>query len=80
MLDKYGVYMKLIENMLADKKKKNRATLQGKRWKLLEETALFCAAFLLFILEPTKMFSLISQMKDIDILTITDILEDTRSR
>ena len=37
MLDKYGVYMKHIKNVLADdQKKNNKATLQGKRWKLLK--------------------------------------------
>ena len=41
---------------------------------------LFCAAFFLDILELARMFSLISQKKDINILTIIDILEDTRSR
>ena len=80
-LDKYGVYMKHIENALADEKKEtDEATLQGKRGKLLEATTIFCAAFFLDILEPTKMFSLMSQKKDINILTITDILEGTRSR
>ena len=55
ILDKYGVYMKHIENMLADDKKKtDKATLQGKRGKLLEATTLCCAAFFLNILEPAK--------------------------
>ena len=81
MLDKYGVYMKHIKNVLADgNKKNNKATLQGKRGKLLEATTLSCAAFFLEILEPAKMLSLMSQKKDIKILTMTDILEDTRSR
>ena len=81
MLDKYGVYMKHTENVLADEKKKtDKATLQGKRGKLLEATTVFCAAFFLDILELANVFSLMFQKKDIDILTITNILEDTKSR
>ena len=81
MLDKYGVYMKHIENVLADEKKKTaKATSHGKRGKLLEAATLFCVAFFFDFLESTKMFSLISQKEDINILTITDILEDTQSR
>ena len=56
--------MKHIENVLADEKKKSdKATLHGKRGKLLEATTLFCAAFFLDILEPAKMFSLMPQKK-----------------
>ena len=54
--------MKHIENVLAgEKKKSDKATLHGKRGKLLEATTLFCAALFLDILEPAKMFSLMSQ-------------------
>ena len=71
---------KHIENVLAyEKKKIDKATLQGKKRKLLEATTLCCTAFFLDNLETAKMFSLVSQKKDINILTITDILEDTRS-
>ena len=81
MLDKYSVYMKHTKNMQADEKKKtDEATLQGKRGKLLEATTLFGIAFFFDILGAPKMFSLMSQKKGIHILTITDILEDTRSR
>ena len=62
MLEKYGVYMKHTEMVFADEQKKNTdiATLHEKRGKLLEATTFFCAAFFLDILEPAKMFSLMS--------------------
>ena len=75
-----GVYMTQIKRVVRWEEKNDKATLQEKRGKLLETTTLFCAAFFSRISEPTKMFSLLSQKKDINILTITDILKDSRSR
>ena len=46
-----GVYMEHIEDVLPDEKWKNdKATLQGKRGKLLEATTTSCAALFLDIL------------------------------
>ena len=73
-----GVYMTQIKRVVRWEEKNDKATLQEKRGKLLEATTLFCAAFS-DISEPTKMFSLLPQKKDTNILTITDILKDSRS-
>ena len=75
-----GVYMKQIKCVVRWEEKNDKATLQEKRGKLLEATTLFSAAFFSDISEPTKMFSLLSQKKDINILTITDNLKDSRSK
>jgi hypothetical protein len=80
MIDKYGVYMKHIENILVDAKQTDKATLQGKRNMLLEAKTILYAVFFLDALEPAKVFSLKSQEKDVNILKITDMLEDTKSR
>ena len=80
MLDKYGAYINILKMCWRMRRKKSIKLLyKEKKRKLLEATTLCCTAFFLDNLETAKMFSLVSQKKDINILTITDILEDTRS-
>ena len=55
MLDKFGLYVQHLENIIADESKQtNKATLEGKRRKMVKSSTFLMAALLNDLLEPAK--------------------------
>ena len=55
MVDKYGVYMQHIENVIADMSKKtDKHTLEGKRRKLQNAKVILMSSLFIDILEPAR--------------------------
>lgn len=61
-IDKRGLYLTHIQNVIADVTKKNdKATLEGKRRRIAQGSVLLKCAMFVDILEPARQFSLITQ-------------------
>lgn len=79
MVDKLGVYVQHIENIIADTSKKacDRDALSGKVKKLKSAALLLRSAVFVDLLDSARKFSLVSQQKDVNILLVVDKLDDT---
>ena len=79
MVDKLGVYVQHIENIIADTLKKacDREALPGKLRKLKCASLLLKSALLIDLLDSARKFSVISQKAEVNILLILDSLDDT---
>jgi hypothetical protein len=79
MVDKLGVYVQHIENIIADTSKKacDREALRGKLRKLKCASLLLRSALLIDLLDSARKFSVISQKAEVNILLILDSLDDT---
>lgn len=76
LLNKFGLYLQHIENVIADTSKQtDKATLEGKRRKMVNFKTLILCAFFIDILEPAKIYSLVSQENDSNIVKIVDSLD-----
>ena len=79
LVDKFGLYLQHFENVIADTTKQtDKATLEGKRRKLVEADVLLKSCLFLDLLDSAKNFSLASQYADFDILQMVDRLEDMK--
>ena len=79
MVDKLGVYVQHIENIIADTSKKacDREALRGKLRKLKCASLLLSSALLIDLLDSARKFSVIPQKAEVNILLILDSLDDT---
>lgn len=61
-IDKRGLYLSHIQNVIADTRKKNdKAKLEGKRRRIAQGSALLKCAIYVDILEPARQLSLFTQ-------------------
>ena len=75
LVDKFGLYLKHFENIIADESKKtDKATLEGKRSQLIDANVLLLSVFFIDILDPAKIFSLSSQKADFNVIGMLDRL------
>ena len=79
VIDKFGLYTRHLGDFISrEKNGKNRATVQGKLNKLLEAQVILRSAFLRDILTPAKVFSLITQKENPNIIEIVESVEKTK--
>ena len=68
-VDKFGLYLAHFENIISDTTKRtDKATLEGKRREMCQADILLFSALFMDILEPIRNLSLITQMKDVNLL------------
>ena len=80
-VDKYGVYVQHLENIIADTSKQtDKAKLEGKRRKMVQASVLLKCCLFLDLLDSAKKFSLASQYADSDIINMVDRIDDMTSR
>ena len=78
-VDKHGVFIQHLENVIADTSKQtDRATLEGKRRKMIQASVLLKSCLFLDLLDSAKNFSLCSQHNDADIMLMVDRIEDMK--
>ena len=81
MLDKFGLYLSHLENIIADTSKKtDKATLEGKRRQLVSANIVLLGSVFFDLLEPARQFSLFSQKDNITLNEVTEVLEGTRKQ
>ena len=69
-VDKYGVYVQHLENIIADTSKQtDKAKLEGKRRKMVQASVLLKCCLFLDLLDSAKNFSLPSQYANLILLT-----------
>ena len=80
-IDKFGLYVSHIENIIADTSKKtDKATLQGKL-KLLTKTSTFLLSCVLYdLLQPVRDLSLQTQKDENNLIITMDMIESTHKR
>ena len=79
LIDKFGLYLQHMENVISDTSKQgDKATLEGKRRKLVEAEMLLKSCLFVDLLDSAKYFSLASQYADIDVLLMVDRVDDMR--
>ena len=78
-VDKFGLYMRHLTEFIDEtQKSSDRAVVQGKLNKLVDAQVLLRSAFLKDLLNPAKIFSLITQKDQPNIIEIVDAVEKTR--
>ena len=78
-VDKYGVYVQHLENIIADTSKQtDKAKLEGKRRKMVQASVLLKCCLFLDLLDSAKSFSLASQYVDSDIINMVDRINDMK--
>ena len=81
MLDKFGMYLSHLENIIADTSKKtDKATLEGKRRQLVSANVVLLGSVFYDLLEPARQLSLFTQKENITLHEVTEVLEGTRKR
>ena len=76
LIDKFGLYLRHFENVMADTSKQtDKATLEGKRKLLTDSEALLRCGLFVDLLDPAKKFSLVSQ-KNFGIIELVEELDD----
>ena len=79
MLDKFGLYLTRIENIISDTNKKtDKATLEGKHRQLDNADTVLLGAVFCNLLEPAGQLSLHTQKDNITLHEVTDVLNATR--
>ena len=80
-IDKFGLYIHHIENILANTtKKSDKATLEGK-YRLLVNTKTFLLSCLLVdLLEPARNLSLETQKDENNLIKTMSVIEGTKNR
>ena len=79
VVDKYGLYTRHLSEFISrEKNSKTKATVQGKLNKLLDAQVLLRSAFLKDLLTPAKIFSLITQKEDPNIIETVESVEKTK--
>ena len=79
MIDKFGLYTRYLKDFISRKKSsKNKATVKGKLDKLLDAQVILRSAFLTDVLAPAKLFSLVTQKEDPNIMEIVESVEQTK--
>ena len=69
VVDKFGLYTRHLKDFISrEKNSKVRATVQGKLTKMLDAQFILRCAFLKDLLTPAKIFSLVTQNKDPNII------------
>ena len=69
LVDKFGLYTRHLKEFIdAEKKSKVRATVTGKLDKILDDQVLLRSAFLKDLLTPAKIFSLVTQKQDPNVM------------
>lgn len=78
-VDKYGVYVQHLENIIADTSKQtDKAKLEGKRRKMINASVLLRSCLFLDLLDSAKNFSLATQYEDSDIVNMVDRIDDMK--
>ena len=78
-IDKFGVYLQHIENVIADTSKKcDRATLEGTQRQLINAEVLLKCCVFVDLLQSAKNFSLASQYKDTDVIMLVERIDDMK--
>ena len=79
LVDKFGLYTRHLREFIDNNKNSNvRATVKGKLDKLLDPQILLRSAFLKDLLTPAKIFGLVTQKQDPDVIETIDGVEKTR--
>ena len=78
-IDKRGLYLSHMRNVIADTSKKNdKATLEGKRKRIAQGSVLLKCAMYVDILEPALQLSLVTQStNEINIIQQVEKVEST---
>ena len=80
LIEKFGLYTMHLQNLIATtRSSKNRSTLEGKLKKLIDAKVLLRSALFKDVLADAKIFSLLTQKQNIDILKILEAVESTKN-
>ena len=78
VIDKFGLYTRHLHDFISrEKNSKTKATVQGKLNKLLDTQVILRNAFLKYVLTPAKVFSLVTQKEDPNIIETVESVEKT---
>ena len=78
VIDKFGLYTQHLHDFVSrEKNSKIKATVQGKLNKLLDAQVILRSAFLKDVLTPAKVFSLVTQKEDPNIIETVESIEKT---
>ena len=79
VIDKFGLYTRHLNSFISrEKNSKTKATVKGKLEKLLDAQVILRSAFLKDILLPAKIFSLITQKENPNIIETVESVERTK--
>ena len=79
LIEKFGLYTMHLQNVIrATRSSKDRSTLERKFKKLIDPKVLLCSALFKDVLADAKIFNLLMQKQNIDILKIFEAVESTK--
>ena len=80
LIEKFGLHTMHLQNVTtATLSSKDRSTLEEKFKKLIDAKVLLCSALFKYVLADAKIFNLLMQKQNIDILKIFEAVESTKS-
>ena len=80
LIEKLGLYTMHLQNVItATRSSKYRSTLEGKFKKLIDTKVLLRSALFKDVLADAKIFSLLTQKQNINILKIFEAVESTKN-
>ena len=80
LIEKLGLHTMHLQNEItATRSSKYRSTLEGKFKKLIDMKVLFRSALFKDVLADAKIFSLLTQKQNINILKIFEVVESTKN-
>ena len=80
LIEKLGLYTMHLQNVItATRSSKYRSTLEGKLKKLIDTKVLLRSALFKDVLADAKIFSLLTQKQNINILKIFEAVESTKN-
>ena len=80
LIEKFSLYTMHLQNVItATHSSNNRSTLEGKFKKLIDAKVLIRSALFKDVLATAKIFSLLTQKQNIDILKIFETVESTKN-
>ena len=78
VIDKFGLYTRHLHYFISkEKNSKTKATVQGKLNKLLDTQVILRNAFLKYVLTSAKVFTLVTQKEDPNIIETVESVEKT---